>query len=267
MAQFKLTDGQVAQFHEDGYLIIPKLFNTEEMEVMGKVAHADADLDKQALDRHDKEGNTTRISLKNTIGEDIYSAVTSCHRIVDSMEQLLGDEVYHYHHKMTMKEPFVGGAWEWHQDYGYWYNNGCLYPDMASVMVAVDRANRENGCLQALRGSHKLGRIEHGVVADQTGADLSRMDEILKRLDLVYVELEPGDACFFHANTLHRSDANNSPHPRWTLISCYNTKHNNPYKVHHHPNYSYLERWDDARVLEIGRKTLETYRREGVVSF
>jgi hypothetical protein len=27
------------------------------------------------------------------------------------------------------KEPRVGGAWEWHQDYGYWYKNGFLYPE------------------------------------------------------------------------------------------------------------------------------------------
>jgi hypothetical protein len=35
------------------------------------------------------------------------------------MERLLDGEVYHYHHKMILKEPKIGGAWEWHQDYGY----------------------------------------------------------------------------------------------------------------------------------------------------
>jgi hypothetical protein len=29
---------------------------------------------------------------------------------------------------MILKEPYVGGAWEWHQDYGYWYHTGCLFP-------------------------------------------------------------------------------------------------------------------------------------------
>ena len=61
------------------------------------------------------------------------------------------------------KEPKVGGAWEWHQDYGYWYKNEFLFPDqMISVMVAITKANKENGCLQVIKGSHKLGRIEHG---------------------------------------------------------------------------------------------------------
>src|SRR6185503_5764484 len=68
--------------------------------------------------------------------------------VVDTMEEMLGGEVYHYHSKLTAKEPREGGAWEWHQDYGYWYHNGCVFPYMGSVMVALDRATRENGCLQ-----------------------------------------------------------------------------------------------------------------------
>jgi len=42
---------------------------------------------------------------------------------------LLGEEVYHYHSKMMLKEPQVGGAWEWHQDYGYWYKNQFMFPN------------------------------------------------------------------------------------------------------------------------------------------
>ena len=49
------------------------------------------------------------------------------------MELLLCDEVYHYHHKMVLKEPKVGGAWAWHQDYGYWYDNGCLFPQSGQL--------------------------------------------------------------------------------------------------------------------------------------
>ena len=57
---------------------------------------------------------------------------------------------------MILKDARTGGAWAWHQDYGYWYQNGVLFPDLVSVMTAVDRSTRENGCLQVLRGSHRL---------------------------------------------------------------------------------------------------------------
>ena len=41
------------------------------------------------------------------------------------MQRQLRGEVHHYHSKPTMKAPDPS-AWNWHQDYGYWYQNGCL---------------------------------------------------------------------------------------------------------------------------------------------
>ncbi|MCW3097022.1 MAG: Phytanoyl-CoA dioxygenase family protein [Chthonomonadaceae bacterium] len=252
MYPFSPTDVQVSAFHADGYLMVRGLFDAEETDLLLKIARADARLDGDKLARRDAQGGVTRLALRNELGDDIYSAVTRSRRIVDTMEILLGGEVYHYHHKMNMKEPFVGGAWEWHQDYGYWYNNGCLFPDMASCMIAVDKATRENGCLQVIRGSQRMGRIEHGVTGDQTGADMERVNEALKRLELIYCEMAPGDALFFHSNLLHRSDQNRSAEPRWALISCYNAASNNPYKIHHHPSYSPLVKGDDEDVKTAG---------------
>jgi ectoine hydroxylase-related dioxygenase (phytanoyl-CoA dioxygenase family) len=123
---------------------------------------------------------------------------------------------------------------------------------MASVFIAVDPNTRENGCLQVLKGSHRLGRLEHGRYGDQTGADPERTAQAMKVLDLVYVEMAPGDTLFFHCNTLHRSDQNKSPHPRWSLLCCYNTKHNNPYKASHHPFYEKLIKVPDATLKEKG---------------
>jgi len=174
-----------------------------------------------------------------------------------TVEQLLGEEAYHYHSKMIFKDARTGGAWAWHQDYGYWYNNGCLFPHMASCLMAVDQATKVNGCLQVLAGSHHMGRINHGPVGDQNGADLERVNAALDRLERVYVELEPGDAVFFHSNLLHRSDQNKSEHPRWAFIACYNAARNNPYKESRHPRYSRLDIWEDELVLQVARQHWE----------
>ena len=61
------------------------------------------------MDVADTKGRRTNLSLWNHPGDDIYGMVGRCHRIVDAMEQLLGGEVYHYHSKMSAKEPKVGG--------------------------------------------------------------------------------------------------------------------------------------------------------------
>ena len=176
-----------------------------------------------------------------------------CRRMVDSVEDLLGGEVYHYHSKMVLKDALTGGAWAWHQDYGYWYQNGLLFPDLCSVMVAVDAATRENGCLQVLKKSHLMGRINHVLSGEQAGADRDRVAEACKVLETVYCEMEPGDAVFFHPNTLHCSDANHSPNSRWAMICCYNSAENNPYKESHHPSYTKLHKVEDSAVLEKGR--------------
>jgi hypothetical protein len=265
MKSFKVSKEQIAAFHLDGYLLVRGMFDKEEMDLLITIAKADREMDK-APGRKDSKGGVSRLRLRNELYDDIYSACVRCHRIVDTMEALLGDEVYHFHHKMMLKEPLVGGAWEWHQDYGYWYqNNACLYPDMASCMIAVDRATKENGCLQVIKGSHKLGRVEHGFTGEQTGANMERVNAALQRLPLVYCELQPGDALFFHANLLHRSDQNRSQNPRWSLICCYNTKHNDPFKLAPpggHPNYHYLDRWDDSKVKEIGKRQLEEMKQQ-----
>jgi len=151
-----------------------------------------------------------------------------------------------------MKDAKVGGAWAWHQDYGYWYQNGVLYPLLCSASIAVDAATRENGCLQVLSGSHQMGRVDHILTGDQAGADMERVREAEKRLPLVYVEMEPGDVLFFHANLLHRSDQNRSDKPRWSMICCYNAARNDPYKEAHHPRYTPLKKVPDSAIREAG---------------
>ena len=86
-----------------------------------------------------------RLSLWNHPGDGIYGMFARCRSVVETCERILCDEVYHYHSKMIMKDPLVGGAWTWHQDYGYWYHNAVLFPWMASAYIAVDRATRPSG--------------------------------------------------------------------------------------------------------------------------
>jgi len=45
----------------------------------------------------------------------------------------------------------------------------------------------------------------------------------------LYCDLQPGDALFFHPNLLHRSEANLSEFPRWSIISCYSSQSNLAY--------------------------------------
>jgi ectoine hydroxylase-related dioxygenase (phytanoyl-CoA dioxygenase family) len=247
------TPEQQAAYERDGYVLVRGLFDTEEIGLLRAAIEQDPALRSSLYDRRDAQGKSTRMATWNHPGDSVYGLAARSLRVVDTMEAMLGGEVYHYHSKLTAKEPYDGGAWEWHQDYGYWYHNGCMYPHMASVMVALDHATKENGCLQVLRGSHHVGRVDHGVLpGEQVGADPRRVDEMLKSLDLVHAEMAPGDGLFFHANVMHRSDQNRSPDRRWTVLFCYNAARNDPYLEHHHPRYTPLSKVPDDAVRAAG---------------
>jgi phytanoyl-CoA hydroxylase len=232
MSHFQLTKQNIADYKKESYVIIKNFLQPEEVSKLYKIATGDDTLQKHAFDLNDQSGKKTKLTLWYTPGNDAYGLLTKSTRMVESVDQLMeGDSaVCHFHSKLMQKEPRVGGAWEWHQDYGYWYKNEFLLPDqMMSVMVAITNANKENGCLQVIKGSHKMGRIEHGFAGEQVGASQHYVDLALKTMELVYVEINAGDALFFHSNLLHRSEANLSDGPRWSLISVYNRSANIPY--------------------------------------
>jgi ectoine hydroxylase-related dioxygenase (phytanoyl-CoA dioxygenase family) len=121
---------------------------------------------------------------------------------------------------------------------------------MLSIMVAITDASISNGCLQVIKGSHKLGRIEHGFAGEQVGASQHYVDLALQTMPLVYVEINAGDALIFHSNLLHRSEANTSDRPRWSLISVYNRSSNIPYNEPSQSSTIPLEAVPDEALLQ-----------------
>jgi ectoine hydroxylase-related dioxygenase (phytanoyl-CoA dioxygenase family) len=227
-----LTPDEIALYHKQGYLIKKGFCSSKEVARLYQTALDDNAMRNNALDLNDQTGKKTRLSLWFTPGNDVFGYLTRSERMINVVEQLLGKDapVCHFHSKLMQKEPKVGGAWEWHQDYGYWYKNQFMFPDeLISVMIALTEANKENGCLQVIKGSHKLGRVNHGFAGEQVGADMVMVENALKTMELVYVELQSGDALIFHSNLLHRSEANLSDYPRWSVISCYNLQSNLAY--------------------------------------
>ena len=177
-----ITDQQLTSYRQDGYVIVRQMFDQQEIQLLQHAAKLDRELKERSYSRDNADGGSVRLSLWNQPGDSLYGMFARCHRIVDSMEHILGGEVYHYHSKMILKDAKVGGTWEWHQDYGYWYQNGLLFPLLSSAMIAVDPAQKSNGCLQVLRGSHLMGRLNHGITGEQARADPEKVMIAEKRL-------------------------------------------------------------------------------------
>jgi len=232
MEKIALTSAQIEAYRNDGYVIVENFCSKAEIEKLYHTALQDQAMEKNALDLNDQSGKKTRLSLWFTPGNDVFGYFIRNEQLIKCIAPLLDSKapVCHFHSKLMQKEPKVGGAWEWHQDYGYWYKNQFMFPDqLISVMLALTDANKENGCLQVIKGSHKMGRVNHGFAGEQVGADMVMVNNALQTMELVYVELKAGDVLFFHPNLLHRSDANLSDRPRWSVISCYASQSNLAY--------------------------------------
>ena len=245
-----LSDEQLRSYRENGFVVLKNLFSEAEVDKLRQYAGADID-PSQVMVKADLNGHQTKLRMWNRPEDDLYGMFSRNARLVDNVERIFGEEVYVYSSKMILKNAREGGAWEWHQDYGYWYNYGCLMPNMMSSTIAVDKATRENGCLQVLKGSHKIGRINHERVGDQTVVDQERMEAAKERFSLEYIEMSPGDTLFFDGNILHRSDANLSASDRWSFIVSFNAASNKPYKkVREYGNYEKLQKVSHEAILE-----------------
>jgi ectoine hydroxylase-related dioxygenase (phytanoyl-CoA dioxygenase family) len=242
-----MTD--IEKFMNDGFILKKNLFSEKEINKLDKFIEQQMEKDASANNIQTSTGKLS-MSLWNEPSNDLFGKFSTNERIVNPMQDFLKDEVYHYHSKIIFKKPGDGG-FDWHQDYGYWYHNACLYPDMASCFIMIDNANKENGCLKVLKGSHKVGRISHDNHATgQETADMERILELEKRHESIFIEASKGDALFFHSNLLHSSDMNKSNNSRRTLIVCFNTKKNNPFKEIAHASYTPLIKSDYNSILE-----------------
>ena len=253
LPRYRLTTGHIADYNRDGYVVLRCFFDPAEVEPLRQACLADPTVAGGLKGVMDSAGNTQRVAGWTTLGNDLLGTFPRIARAVDGAEALLGAEVYHWHSKLSMKPAHTSGRWDWHQDYPYWYHEGCLYPEMLTLMVAVDRCFELNGCVKLVRGTHRLGRVDHGQVGETVAIDPERLEQILKRHETVSIELEPGDACYFDGNTLHVSGPNEADVPRTIMHISYNTVRNAPYVTdgQEHHQYRKLHKVADAVLLDV----------------
>ncbi|HYE05625.1 MAG TPA: phytanoyl-CoA dioxygenase family protein [Planctomycetota bacterium] len=209
----------VAAFDRDGYLLAEDVLTPAEVAVLR--AATDSGRAAEVWDAADGAGASSPMSLWSTLGDDVWSAASTCPRIVNPLRMLLGEDIAFFHGKIIFKNAGTAGVVEWHQDYGYWYGQ-FLQPRLISAWVALDPATRENGCLEVLRGSHRLGRLEHRPFNAQSGADPERLALVRPHFEHVHCEMRPGSVLFFDCNLLHGSGPNLSARDRRAFIVCYN---------------------------------------------
>lgn len=226
----RLTEKQIQAFRRDGFLYLPWLFSEAEIALLEqRLTDARDTLGRKRFYVIDSTGGRSELIAWSGDRDDLLGGWVRVSRLMDGACDLLDNQpVTHWHSKISFKAPGSEGRWDWHQDYGSWYREGCLMPDMLTASVALDRNAVENGCMKLLRGSHRMGRIDHPDVGEANGADPEVLAEAFKHMEMVECELAPGDCVVFHGNTLHASGPNPSQHPRTLMHISYNALANQP---------------------------------------
>lgn len=245
---------QHEQFDSQGFLFVPGLFSDEETAQLDRAVPELLEGDEREDGMHrerERSGAVRQIYLAHRYSPP-FKAASENAKIVEPVKQILDAEVYIWHSKINVKDAFEGTVWLWHQDYGYWMWDG-VEPRLISVMVFLDKATINNGCLMVAAGSHQWGRLEHS--ADEVTTSYKQwcvatetLRERLREEMIQPVTGEPGDVLFFDCNLLHGSGHNLSPLPRKTFIIAYNDLTNRPRPVENpRPDWVVSRRFD--RVL------------------
>ena len=135
------------EFNKNGFIIKKQLFTDDEINKLINFINSNSDKENRSRKTRSSTGNLN-LTIWNHPSDDLFGKFSTNERIVKPMENFLGDEVYHYHSKIIWKKPGDGG-FDWHQDYGYWYHNACLYPDMASCFIMLDKATKKKWMLKS----------------------------------------------------------------------------------------------------------------------
>ncbi|MEM8704934.1 MAG: phytanoyl-CoA dioxygenase family protein [Actinomycetota bacterium] len=143
--------------------------------------------------------------------------------ILDCVESILGPDLLVWMVELIVKPPHSDKILTMHQDLNYW---GFDHSDREiTAWLALGDVTVENGAMQFVRGSHRMGHVEHHDTYGENNL-LSRGQEVAVEFDPadeVPVELEAGELSLHHGLTFHGSGPNTTDHHRVALVIRYVT--------------------------------------------
>jgi len=215
-----LTDEQLAQYREEGFVVIPGLFDHEALraadaaidELTERAVNDPANLAKVLeLEPEPVDGRRIPRRLYNPfLAHEGFRSIATHEKLLGCIEDLVGPNIDIQHSKLNMKPAHVGSVVEWHQDLPFFPHTN---DDLVTTLIYLDDATTENGCLQVMPRMH--GRyLEH---VDEEGYFTGIISQELDAMP-VPLEGQAGSVIFMHPLTPHGSLPNTSPKARRTLI-------------------------------------------------
>ena len=214
----KLTDSELQQFDENGYLFFPGKFSPEEAALLKHEADRVYAMEREEVWR--ESSGVARTAFAAHLYNEGFRRLGSHPRLIEPVMQVLGGQVYMHQYKVNAKAAFDVDVWQWHQDYGTWKRDDEMpEPRAMNIAVFLDDVTAANGPLLFIPGSHRHGTIEAGHDLATTSYPLWTLDrETVTRLAEAGGCVAPtgpaGSMLMFSSLLVHASPPNISPFGR-----------------------------------------------------
>lgn len=259
----KLSADQLAEFDEQGYLFMPECFSEAEVVVLRAQAEEIYKSDRKEVWR--ESSGAPRTAFAAHTYNEAFGILGAHPRLIEPVEQLLGEKLYMHQYKINAKAPFDGEVWQWHQDYGTWArDDGMPEPRAMNIAVFMDEVMPINGPLMIIPKSHKKGVLDAGHDLETTSYPLWTLDnetitQIAEEGGIIAPTGKPGSVLMFHGNLVHASPPNITPYPRKIvyLTLCAVSNHITKFTREEwiaHRDFTPIEPVDDDALLEYAKK-------------
>ncbi len=217
MTLTRLSEEQLASYHQNGFVIIPDVFTQQDcvqinQEIDDIIAQKQGTRDRAVLDRSWILGLGLKTAMTERLAKD--------QRFLNLVEDMVYPGIAIYSAKLVPKAPHNQEICHWHQDDSYYIQNSQSDVRM-SVWLALHDSFEENGAVHFVPGSHKWGQQDRHELDDNkcTIAIKNPDPEILKTA--VCPKVKKGSVVLFHAHTWHYSGPNQTDQARRSFIVSY----------------------------------------------
>ncbi len=214
----ELTQQQLQQFDEQGFLFFPSLFSPDEARALQGATHEVFGSHRKEVWRENSGAPRTAFAAHRY--NDVFACLGAHPRLVNPVSQLVDGPVYMHQFKVNAKAAFDGDVWQWHQDYGTWQRDDDMPTARAmNIAVFIDDVSAVNGPLLFITGSHKHGVINAKHDSETTSYPLwaigkQQINALCEQGECVAPTGPAGSVLVFSSLLVHASPPNISPYNR-----------------------------------------------------
>ncbi|RAP75738.1 phytanoyl-CoA dioxygenase family protein [Paenibacillus montanisoli] len=220
---FTLTEAQINQYREDGYLIVDQVLTIAECDeliqnandmITGKIplgAKNGIYMEPEAValglvtDDEPDPAYLFKIGHRMHMSDEIFRYYAMHDKIADVLVDLVGSDIKCIQSMYIDKPQHLGVGQPYHQDSYYLKSK----PDtLIGVWIALDDVDEQNGCLHVIPGSHRGPIYPHEVPIDERQRKYFSEVHAANKNKEVPCRLPKGSAVFFPGTMLHRSGDN-----------------------------------------------------------